>query len=1026
MSIQQERLHSLIEFAQHSARLRTRLATDVAQYNIFHAHERDISELPGLHFSGANEDKEAWLIIERLQEFPAPQPASDHLRVWLDLTNDPGKEPELRTHLAAVTLRSIGVTAASKDEAGSDADQLLLFETYEQRSLVEDQSKSYIEQNWKPWSIEEKRRRRTISLYAKLFTLKQQLEGAIVDNPVELIWGAGIAVWNTAGAKLTHPLLSQQVELFLNETTMAIEIRPRDSEPRLELDFFSATNNPGISALDKAAGEFFSNAPAVFSPLDRSSFEPLLRTAVTYLDPAGIFWPDQTTAEDRTLPSAEDQLKVTDTWVLFARPRNASLLIQDLERFKGQIENIESLPKALLSLVTDPSTANRDMTLPAFRGLSMIHGSGDLNAPAAKGAQDLFFPDAFNDEQVQIVQKLQVYDGVVVQGPPGTGKTHTIANIICHYLAMGKRVLVTSMKEPALNVLREKLPDRIQPLAISLLTTERDGMKQFEHAIAKIASEVQSIDRLALARDITQIEANIDSCHARLATTDAQINDWAIKNLSPIDLDGEHIEPRIAAAEVVAGKDSVMRLEDGISIGAEFRPQFTDANIFSLREARRALGPDLDYLGAELPKMSAFPDSRELLCAHQDLSRYADLQMQIDSGSVPPLADSSEATIAAVQRLYEQISNLKELRLSINNASLSWTDIMLMRLRTDRQNEVLSLFDSLADVFDTEIAKRRQFLARPVELSDERDDRNEILLSAIQRSAEGKSPFGITDLLGKNSEKASLKAIRVDGHPPSGSGDWQQVLDYVNHRRSLRTLLTRWNNLADEFGLPPLPVEPAQATALSENLGHYRKLDTIATLESTLAAGIKRVCPSWPQPDMTVNNDGVLNELQTVLFHHLTQNRLAETWAIKERVQQILSGCSGRITIAIRHFIDQTLGDPAIAEADLQAQWSGLMEELRRIQRLNQPLQTVGAVARLIADSGASRWAGRLTNEAVTTATDPLLPDNWRALWRLNRLANHLESIDGRVELKRLTALRAELEAELARSYQDAVANGPG
>jgi Cdc6-like AAA superfamily ATPase len=24
--------------------------------------------------------------------------------------------------------------------------------------------------------------------------------------------------------------------------------------------------------------------------------------------------------------------------------------------------------------------------------------------------------------------------GVTVQGPPGTGKTHTIANIICHYL----------------------------------------------------------------------------------------------------------------------------------------------------------------------------------------------------------------------------------------------------------------------------------------------------------------------------------------------------------------------------------------------------------------------------------------------------------------------------------------------------------------------------------------------------------------------------------------------------------------
>ena len=37
----------------------------------------------------------------------------------------------------------------------------------------------------------------------------------------------------------------------------------------------------------------------------------------------------------------------------------------------------------------------------------------------------------------RIVQLLDVYDGVVVQGPPGTGKTHTIANVISHYLANG-------------------------------------------------------------------------------------------------------------------------------------------------------------------------------------------------------------------------------------------------------------------------------------------------------------------------------------------------------------------------------------------------------------------------------------------------------------------------------------------------------------------------------------------------------------------------------------------------------------
>ena len=120
---------------------------------------------------------------------------------------------------------------------------------------------------------------------------------------------------------------------------------------------------------------------------------------------------------------------------------------------------------------------------------------------SGKKARDLYFPKAFNDEQVRIIQLLDDSDGVVVQGPPGTGKTHTIANVICHYLAEGKRVLVTSMKDPALAVLQEQLPEEIRPLAISLLTSEQEGMKQFEHAIQKIASEVQGLDRSSTARD---------------------------------------------------------------------------------------------------------------------------------------------------------------------------------------------------------------------------------------------------------------------------------------------------------------------------------------------------------------------------------------------------------------------------------------------------------------------------------------------------------------------------------------------
>ena len=102
----------------------------------------------------------------------------------------------------------------------------------------------------------------------------------------------------------------------------------------------------------------------------------------------------------------------------------------------------------------------------------------------------LYFPKPYNESQVAIVQRLAESDGVVVQGPPGTGKTHTIANIICHCLATGKRVLVTSKGEPALSVLREQIPEEVRGLTISLLTSEREGLRQLEQAVGTLAGTV--------------------------------------------------------------------------------------------------------------------------------------------------------------------------------------------------------------------------------------------------------------------------------------------------------------------------------------------------------------------------------------------------------------------------------------------------------------------------------------------------------------------------------------------------------
>ncbi|WP_246048168.1 AAA domain-containing protein [Hankyongella ginsenosidimutans] len=57
----------------------------------------------------------------------------------------------------------------------------------------------------------------------------------------------------------------------------------------------------------------------------------------------------------------------------------------------------------------------------------------------------------------------------VLDGPPGTGKSQTIANMIAHNLALGRRVLFVAEKKAALDVVHRRLTDRgLAPFCLEL------------------------------------------------------------------------------------------------------------------------------------------------------------------------------------------------------------------------------------------------------------------------------------------------------------------------------------------------------------------------------------------------------------------------------------------------------------------------------------------------------------------------------------------------------------------------------
>jgi very-short-patch-repair endonuclease len=1031
LGLQKRRLQALIDYVQQSTRSRARVVSNVTDHGMFLLFQHQVASLDGarLDDAGADGEDEIWLSLPRPPgpELP-PSAANPWLAPWLAVGIAVLVAPKLlpvvdgAALIAAGTHRDASVPEASMDDAMKPAvlpGQPVELASYEFRAEVERQFDLYMDTAWVPWGDAERRRRRLSRLYVQLFTLHQQLSGSLVEAPVELVWGVGLGVVSDAASPVAYPVITRLVDLSLNERSGAIEVRPRDLEPRVELDFYAQGEGQArtlASHAEQVARDVLARSATTLSPFDPESYEPVLTAVRDVL--AGQPLPRR--PELALTPGPQDAappaLRIDPTWVLFARPRSGNLLIQDLDRFHraiGDLGEDAPLPEAVRALVSDPSTSVVPVELPRFRGVSapFFQRSGELEAPA----RDLYFPKPFNDEQVRIVQLLEAFDGVCVQGPPGTGKTHTIANIICHWLATGRRVLVTSMKEPALAVLRDKLPEEIRPLAIALLGSEHEGMQQFEESIQTIASQVQSLDRHATGTEVAQLEETIDGLHTRLTRIDTEIGRWARLNQARIDLDGESVSPMDAAQEVIDHAGQYEWLPDPLGIGPQYAPRFTQDDIGRLRDARRQLGADIDYVGHELPPLSEFPDARTLLHTHQGLQGFVRRAAE-GVGDRPQLAGTATAG-GALRDLAALVERVEALREDIRHAGSAWTQRMRMRLRDGGAGQETALLDALGAQLQEASATRKAFLIRPVTLPLGTELDIEVL-QAVDNLAAGRRAFGLMAGFARGDARRHVEAVRVNGQLPAEPGDWQHVGQYMALQRRLRELGAKWNALAAELGLEPVRADqPQDVGNAMQQFALYRKVRMLAEAEGELVQRTRSLFPTWPSAGRVADDAGALVQLKRALEHYQTAQQLGEIWVSKARLQKALEGRSGRVVEELRVFLADVLGNPKVDEGNLLGPWSALMAELTRLHRLVPAMQTVTDVTQRIAQSGAPLYAQRLL-QPVEGLADALLPPDWRRAWRLRSLATHLALIDPQDEFRKLTRLRADLEHDLARAYE--------
>ena len=96
-------------------------------------------------------------------------------------------------------------------------------------------------------------------------------------------------------------------------------------------------------------------------------------------------------------------------------------------------------------------------------------------------------------------------------------------------MATGQRVLVVSRGEAALAVLKEQLPLEVQPLAISVLSNERQGLRQIESAIREIQGVVEGTQPQNRRTSITRLEKELDGLAKACRPVDKELDAIALR-----------------------------------------------------------------------------------------------------------------------------------------------------------------------------------------------------------------------------------------------------------------------------------------------------------------------------------------------------------------------------------------------------------------------------------------------------------------------------------------------------------------
>jgi len=399
-------------------------------------------------------------------------------------------------------------------------------------------------QEWKKrrdaWAAPERIARQAMGIFEVLYSLHSTLEKD--GEGLELMAADGRLLWRAESERegivvIDHPILLKRVELrFDPKGTPEFTVHETEREAEIYSGLFLDLKGVVHASIRSRKGEL---EDAGYHPLGHEDTEAFLKAFIQSVSPLAGQFLDHPPVDG---PTREPRLY--RDMVLLLRKRNMGLV----NAVDGIIDDLET------QFAFPPALAQITGTVPEWETLALTQDGQTEAVPAEFGTSidedEILLAKEANAEQVQIIQRLQRSGSVIVQGPPGTGKTHTIGNLIGHLLSQGKSILVTAQTAKALRVVRDKVPQMLQPLVVSVLGSDQDARQQLESAIGSISERLTSETAATLLNKATQFEAQRRQLTSKLRHLNHKLREALENEYREIQIGDRAFSPSQAARYV--------------------------------------------------------------------------------------------------------------------------------------------------------------------------------------------------------------------------------------------------------------------------------------------------------------------------------------------------------------------------------------------------------------------------------------------------------------------------------------------